>query len=190
METNEILFSWPVEFLRRYESSNNTFSFEPGRRSETGVGRFIVSTIHCEIITQKVFEMCEHVKESKAKSDSFESERTDSHERTDREPRDETTKKSPKIIWKNYPPHYFDTWEQTPEPDQQTPREIQYQPDSPDPSLELRELEISSYPEWTPQFPVKRDESSPNTTCNDILISPKSENLYENIPNLKTWKSL
>ena len=132
METNEILFSWPVEFLRRYESSNNTFSFETGRRSETGVGRFIVSTIHCEIITQKVFEMCEHVKESKAKSDSFESERTDSHERTDREPRDETTKKSPKIIWKNYPPHYFDTWEQTPEPDQQTPREIQYQPDSPE----------------------------------------------------------
>ena len=55
--TEKVLYSWPVTVLRRYGTSYNIFSFECGRRSQTGVGNFVFITPYHKLIKQAVDEM-------------------------------------------------------------------------------------------------------------------------------------
>ena len=83
--TENVLYSWPVAVLRRYGSSNSKFSFESGRRSQTGVGNFIFLTPFCKRINQSVYNMTQHAKSLSSLDLKVDSgEQTDSREKAQR----------------------------------------------------------------------------------------------------------
>ena len=85
-ETENVLYSWPVAVLRRYGSSNSKFSFESGRRSQTGVEYLIFLTPFCKRIHQFFYNMTHHEKSQRItdlqnRVDSLESRITEIHDR-------------------------------------------------------------------------------------------------------------
>ncbi|XP_066499859.1 docking protein 2 [Hoplias malabaricus] len=53
-KTGEVLFTWPYRFLRRFGRDKTTFSFEAGRRCESGEGSFEFDTKQGNTIFQSV----------------------------------------------------------------------------------------------------------------------------------------
>uniref|UniRef100_A0A8C9RSJ0 Docking protein 2 n=1 Tax=Scleropages formosus TaxID=113540 RepID=A0A8C9RSJ0_SCLFO len=53
-KTGEVLFSWPYRFLRRFGRDKVTFSFEAGRRCDSGEGNFEFETKQGNVLFQAV----------------------------------------------------------------------------------------------------------------------------------------
>ncbi|XP_012710244.2 docking protein 2 [Fundulus heteroclitus] len=53
-KTGEILFSWPYRYLRRFGRDKSTFSFEAGRRCDSGEGSFEFDTKQGNVLFQAV----------------------------------------------------------------------------------------------------------------------------------------
>lgn len=53
-KTGEVLYSWPYRFLRRFGRDKATFSFEAGRRCDSGEGNFEFDTKQGNVIFQSV----------------------------------------------------------------------------------------------------------------------------------------
>ncbi|KAM4615695.1 docking protein 2 isoform 2-T2 [Polymixia lowei] len=52
LQTGEVLFSWPYRFLRRFGRDKFTFSFEAGRRCDSGEGNFEFDTRQGNVLFQ------------------------------------------------------------------------------------------------------------------------------------------
>ncbi|XP_072898188.1 docking protein 1b isoform X1 [Hemitrygon akajei] len=67
-KTNEVLFSWPYKLMRRYGRDKVMFSFEAGRRCDSGPGNFTFETKH----GNDIFLMVENsILEQKAKAERY-----------------------------------------------------------------------------------------------------------------------
>eukprot|EP00062_Callorhinchus_milii_P023456 gi/632982334/ref/XP_007908080.1/ PREDICTED: uncharacterized protein LOC103189472 [Callorhinchus milii] len=76
-KTNEVVYTWPYKFLRRYGKDQSKFSFEAGRRCASGEGLFVFSMKEVgeifSIIDKAVQEVKSNSQENRLSSTSIES---------------------------------------------------------------------------------------------------------------------
>ncbi|NXU49602.1 DOK1 protein, partial [Turnix velox] len=76
--TNEILYVWPYRLLRRYGRDKVMFSFEAGRRCDSGPGNFTFETKQgneiFHLVEASIREQKAQVKENRQSSDSMDSD--------------------------------------------------------------------------------------------------------------------